>query len=60
MALGSYRVVVKTGTGEIMAMRLSRQSARRAELISLNGAQRVRILDTDDIVWMSRILWASQ
>jgi phage repressor protein C with HTH and peptisase S24 domain len=54
------RVVVKTGTGEIMAMRLSRQSARRAELISLNGAQRVRILDTDDIVWMSRILWASQ
>ena len=54
------RVVVKTRAGEILVMRLSRQSARRAELNSLNGMANERILDIEDIVWMSRILWASQ
>jgi phage repressor protein C with HTH and peptisase S24 domain len=54
------RVVVKTRAGEVLVMRLSRQSARRAELNTLNGAASERILDIDEIVWMSRILWASQ
>ena len=54
------RVVVKTRAGEVMARRLARQSARRVELASLNGRDAERVLETDDIAWMSRIVWASQ
>lgn len=54
------RVVLKTREGEVMAKQLARQSARRVELVSLNRAHGDRIVDTEDIAWMSRIVWASQ
>lgn len=54
------RVVVKTHAGEVLAMQLARQSARRVELVPLNGTQAERVLDTESIAWMSRIVWASQ
>ncbi len=54
------RVVVKTVHGEVMAKVLKNQNARRIELESINPAHGVRTLDNDDVVWMSRIIWASQ
>ena len=54
------RVVVKTVHGEVMAKVLKNQNARRIELESINPAHGIRTLDNDDVVWMSRIIWASQ
>lgn len=54
------RVVVKTVEGEVMVKQLLRQSAKRIELASLNPAHDGRSLATEDVVWMARILWASQ
>lgn len=54
------RVVVKTRGGEVMAKELGRVTARSVELISLNAAYENRTLDPADIVWMARIVWASQ
>ncbi len=54
------RVVVKTNDGEVMAKELSRQSARKVELASLNKDHPDRNLDVEEIDWMARIVWASQ
>ncbi len=54
------RVVVKTRDGEIMAKELARQSARKVELVSLNREHPDRVLDTEEIAWISRTVWASQ
>jgi phage repressor protein C with HTH and peptisase S24 domain len=54
------RVVVKIKDGEVMAKQLSRQSARKIELTSLNKTPPDRSLDVEEIDWMARIVWASQ
>lgn len=54
------RVVVKTVAGEVMAKVLARQSERRVELQSLNPAFEARVLKPEEILWMARIIWASQ
>jgi phage repressor protein C with HTH and peptisase S24 domain len=54
------RVVVKTTGGEVMAKQLVRQSARKIELVSVNREHPDRTLDAEEIVWMSRVVWASQ
>jgi len=54
------RVVVRTRDGEVMAKELTRQSARKVELVSLNEEHPDRTLDVEDIDWVSRIVWASQ
>ena len=54
------RVVVKTKEGEIMAKELSRQSARKIELASLNKDHPDRSLGVEEIDWMARIVCASQ
>jgi phage repressor protein C with HTH and peptisase S24 domain len=54
------RVVVKTRGGEVMAKELGRITASSIELISLNPDYPGRTLDTADVVWMARIVWASQ
>lgn len=54
------RVVVKTREGEVMAKVLARQTARSIELVSLNPEHPNRALDTSDIEWVARIIWASQ
>jgi len=54
------RVVVRTRDGEVMAKELSRQSARKVELVSLNQAHSDRTLDVEEIDWIARIVWASQ
>ncbi len=54
------RVVVRTRQGEVMAKELSRQSARKIELASLNKDHPDRSLDVEEIDWIARIVWASQ
>lgn len=54
------RVVAKTQDGEILAKLLTRQSAELVELTSLNTAYPSRVLAPEEIVFMARIIWASQ
>jgi len=54
------RVVVKTVEGEVMVKQLVRQSARKVELTSINEAHDDRVLNVEDILWMARVVWASQ
>ncbi len=54
------RVVVKTAAGEVMAKQLARLTMRRVELQSFNTQFEERAIDISDIVFMHRILWASQ
>jgi phage repressor protein C with HTH and peptisase S24 domain len=54
------RVVVKTRRGEVMVKELKRQTAKSVELKSLNANHQDRTLSLDDVVWIARIVWASQ
>ncbi|MCW3476585.1 S24 family peptidase [Limobrevibacterium gyesilva] len=54
------RVVVRTARGEVMAKQLARRSARRVELRSLNPAHPDYTFDLTEVIWIHRIVWASQ
>jgi phage repressor protein C with HTH and peptisase S24 domain len=54
------RVVVKTRKGEVMVKELKRQTAKLVELRSFNPAHNDRTVQMDDVVWIARIMWASQ
>lgn len=54
------RVVARTVAGEVMAKELTRRSARRIELKSLNPAYPNYAFDLAEVHWMHRIVWASQ
>jgi phage repressor protein C with HTH and peptisase S24 domain len=54
------RVVVKTQGGEVMAKLLARMTAQRVELKSLNPAYEDRSFALNEIVFVHRIIWASQ
>jgi phage repressor protein C with HTH and peptisase S24 domain len=54
------RVVVKTRSGEVMAKELKRKTARTLELKSLNPEHADRIVNAEDLLWIARIMWASQ
>jgi phage repressor protein C with HTH and peptisase S24 domain len=54
------RVVVRTKDGEVMAKELKRQTAKMIELKSLNSSHGERTLAMDDVLWIARIMWASQ
>lgn len=54
------RVVVKTGSGEIMAKVLQRRTLRQIELSSLNPDHPTRVFSTNEVEWLARIVWASQ
>jgi phage repressor protein C with HTH and peptisase S24 domain len=54
------RVVVKTTDGEVMAKELKRKTAKTLELKSLNSEHGDRVLAMSDVLWMGRIVWASQ
>jgi phage repressor protein C with HTH and peptisase S24 domain len=54
------RVVARTQGGEVMAKELARRSARKIELKSLNPAYPDYSFDLSEVVWMHRIVWASQ
>jgi phage repressor protein C with HTH and peptisase S24 domain len=54
------RVVVRTKSGEVMAKELKRRTAKSIELSSLNTEHADRTIATPDVLWIARILWASQ
>jgi phage repressor protein C with HTH and peptisase S24 domain len=54
------RVVVKTRDGEVMVKELKRKTAKSIELESLNVAHGDRTLATSEVLWIARIMWASQ
>jgi phage repressor protein C with HTH and peptisase S24 domain len=54
------RVVVKTKDGEVMCKELKRQTQKLIELKSLNANHGERTLSTDEVLWIARIVWASQ
>jgi phage repressor protein C with HTH and peptisase S24 domain len=54
------RVVVRTRDGEVMAKELKRRTAKSIELKSLNVQHADRMLAVGDVLWIARILWASQ
>jgi phage repressor protein C with HTH and peptisase S24 domain len=54
------RVVVKTKNGEVMVKELKRKTTKSVELKSLNAEHRDRTLQMSDVVWIARIVWASQ
>jgi len=54
------RVVVKTKEGEVMAKELKRRTAKTIELKSLNVEHGERVFAVPDVLWISRIVWASQ
>lgn len=53
------RVVVKTKDG-VSAMRLTRKTAKRVELKSLNPSMPDRSFETKAVEWMARIAWVKQ
>jgi phage repressor protein C with HTH and peptisase S24 domain len=54
------RVVVKTKEGEVMVKQLARKTAKTIELHSLNPDHPARNLPMSDVLWVARIVWASQ
>jgi phage repressor protein C with HTH and peptisase S24 domain len=54
------RVVAKTVAGEVMAKVLGRMTMRRIELLSFNPNFEDRIFEPADVVFVHRIIWASQ
>ena len=54
------RVVVKMRDGEVVARELKRRTAKSIELRSLNPPHAERTLAADDVLWIARIMWASQ
>jgi phage repressor protein C with HTH and peptisase S24 domain len=54
------RVVVKTKRGEVIAKELKRKTNRTLELKSLNPDHSDRMLDIGEVLWIARIVWASQ
>ncbi len=54
------RVVVRLRNGEVMAKELRRRTPREITLASFNPEHPDRVEPLDNVVWMARILWASQ
>ena len=54
------RVVVKTKDGEVIVKELRRKTTKSIELRSLNSEHRDRTLSMSDVLWVARIMWASQ
>jgi|SRR5581483_7641971 len=54
------RVVVKTKKGEVMVKQLTRKTSKTIELQSLNANHPDRTLQMSDVLWIARIVWASQ
>jgi phage repressor protein C with HTH and peptisase S24 domain len=54
------RVVVKTKNDEVMVKELKRRTSKSIELRSLNPEHKERTLAVKDVLWIARIVWASQ
>jgi phage repressor protein C with HTH and peptisase S24 domain len=54
------RVVVKTTDDAVMVTELKRCTAKTVELRSLDALRAERTLPVRDVLWMARVVWASQ
>jgi phage repressor protein C with HTH and peptisase S24 domain len=54
------RVVVKNRDGEVMVKELKRRTTKTIELRSINAEHADRTLAARDVLWIARIMWASQ
>jgi Predicted transcriptional regulator len=54
------RVVVKTKKGEVLVKELKRRTSKSIELQSMNAEHPDRTLNVTDVLWIARIVWASQ
>jgi phage repressor protein C with HTH and peptisase S24 domain len=54
------RIILKTNDGEVMAKELVKMTAKAVHLHSANPDYEDRILDRREVLWMGRIVWASQ
>jgi phage repressor protein C with HTH and peptisase S24 domain len=54
------RVIVKTRSGEVLLRELRRKTAKTLELKSLNREEAESMLAAEDVLWVARIVWASQ
>jgi phage repressor protein C with HTH and peptisase S24 domain len=54
------RVVLKTREGEVLAKELKRRTENIIELKSLNPDHPDRLIPTDRVAWLARIIWSSQ
>lgn len=54
------RVVVRTRAGEVTVKQLARQTVTKVELQSFNPAHGDRVVSTQEVAWMARVMWASQ
>jgi len=54
------RVALRTTNDEVLVKELKRRTAKTIELRSLDPAQADRTLALRDVLWIARILWASQ
>jgi phage repressor protein C with HTH and peptisase S24 domain len=54
------RVVVATKTGDVMAKELKRKTPKSLELKSFQNETDDRTLAAEDVLWVARIVWASQ
>jgi phage repressor protein C with HTH and peptisase S24 domain len=54
------RVLIMTKDGQIMVKELGRQTPKVVELRALTQTQKDETLPARDVMWMARIVWASQ
>jgi len=54
------RVVVKTADDAVTVKELKRRTARTVELRSIEPAPTARTLSARDVLWIARVVWASQ
>jgi len=54
------RVLIKTRDGQITVREFKRSTPKVIELLALTKAQKDETLPARDVIWMARIVWASQ
>jgi phage repressor protein C with HTH and peptisase S24 domain len=54
------RVIAKTRAGDVLVKELKRKTARTVELKSLVPNEPDRMLTTEEVLWVARVVWASQ
>jgi phage repressor protein C with HTH and peptisase S24 domain len=54
------RVILKLRDGTVLAGQFVRKGMRKVQLAPLSGGPADRVLDANQVAWISRVLWASQ
>jgi phage repressor protein C with HTH and peptisase S24 domain len=54
------RVVVRTSDNELTVQELTRRTAKTIELRAINPPRLERMLPVRDVLWIARVVWASQ